>query len=455
MKRKILLLLVLTQLGCSKGSDSDLFGSKMPVKGISKELPEVPVEAGIQSQSLSVEFQKHLDKVLDTELVQANTLQLYQNGESYRPLLKMIENSKKYFYMNLLSFTCDDVAEEMVQSLEKKAGAGVDVRLIVNKGFSYVSLSCLSRLEKAGVKIVKNKTHSSYFINDQQELMIGSQSVARMFFLADGFNSLDRDMMLYAQGALATDAFKDFISIWVQDGKEISLEESQKDLSLYQQLLKADYENKLRGESLYKNKNVKAEKSCRFVAERPSSGLKDIQTLWIELVKNNQKELFFSGVKVETGEGELGKLIKKKSLAGMQTHYMGNGYSSGNGELTMVIEEWLASLKKSSFSFLAPVLEGINLWDKKRLVLNNQKLYDSLKDQGNINVWGYFNFIHYKTWLLDNPGFFVGSANLDESKFGIVYEAGVYCLDEKIHKELKSQLMRDQRNSSLYGEARK
>ncbi|MFA6238174.1 MAG: hypothetical protein WC635_12650 [Bacteriovorax sp.] len=440
--------LLLLASGCSKGPGEKLFGKNFRMEGITKELPKLSAEKFITSKMLGSDYQKSLDTLFDTELVKVETLHLYQNKDSYRPLLDMIRNTKKYFFMNVLSFTCDNVTEEMVGQLELKAKSGMDIRLIVNTGFSYLSMPCLKRLRNSGVKIVKARTHSSYFFNDQQELMIGSQSVARMFFLADGFNSLDRDMMIYATGPLASDAYRDFISIWSEHAEKDY--DKRADLNYYQELMKNDYAKKNRGSSLYTKSALTPDRYCRFISERPNLGVKDIQVLWKELVNINQKELFFSGVMVDIGAGDLGHLIKAKSNQGMSVHYLGNSFQSGNGELSMVIDEWMANIRKGSFSFIAPALEKFNQWDKTRLALKNQKLYDALKSNASISVWGYFNFIHYKVWLFDHPGFFIGSANLDEAKFGEISDAGIYCMDAGIHQELKQMLERDKMNSMLY-----
>lgn len=450
MKFFIFLLLFCFLAGCSQKKSEELVGSALPEGGITKELPVLSALYDKKALVLSSEYQKHLDSFLENSLVKADELKLLQNKESYLPLQKMVENSKKYFYINILSFTCDDTTEKLVSLLETKSKQGVDVRLIVNKAFSYLSLSCMKRLESSGVQIVKAKTHSSYFLNDQSELMIGSQSVARMFFLADGFNSLDRDMMLYARGSLATDSLKDFLSIWAEENPDYSKLDHAKDMKTYQRLLESEYVAKKRGDELYKKPFIEAQMACRFVSEKPGLGVKDVQELWGELVKINQNELYFSGVKVETADGDLGKFIKEKARLGVKTHYLGNGYLGGNGELTMVLEEWMGSLKQGSFSFLVPAVKALNEWDKKRLARVSKNLYDSLQEKNPIDVWTYFNFIHYKVWSFDSPGFFIGSANLDESKFGVVYEAGVYCLDAKVATDLRSQLLRDQRNSTLY-----
>lgn len=440
--------IIVSTLSCGKSNQAKpLFGESLLKKEISRELPVVPTEKVFNTEALNSSYQAHLDNVLDSELVKVESLILYQNKESFLPLQQLIKNSSKYLYMNVLAFDCDAVTGPIIKLMEEKARSGVDVRLILNKALALISISCQKRLEKSGVKIIKAKAHSTYFLNDQQELIIGSQSVVRMYFLSDGFNSLNRDMSIYTKGPLATDALKDFLSIWSEEGGE---KKAAVELSHYQNLLKNEYQKKIRGKSLYTQKKISPELVCRFAAERPRLGVNDIQVLWKDLISISQKEIVFSGVKVEIGDSSLGAILKEKSNKGVSVKYLGNSYLSGNGELTMVLVEWMESLKKSSFSFLVPLLSKINDWDKRRVAYNNQELYDVVKSNSKIDIRGYFNFIHYKAWLFDAPGVFIGSANLDMDKFNKVYDTGIYCLDAKIHSQLKAEFLRDQKNSELY-----
>ena len=394
---------------------------------------------------LTTSFQQSLDRILESEMVSVDDLKVFHNKESFEPLLKMIVGSKKYFYMNVLAFSCDSTTEKMVQLIETKAKAGVDVRLIINKAYSYLALPCMNRLKEAGVKITKMRTHASYFLNDQQELLIGAQSVAWMFFEADGFNDLDRDLMLYAKGALATDAYRDYISLWTEEN-EGQGENLEKNLAHYESLRAVEIKNNLRGNALYKNEKIVAKKLCRFSSEYPKLGIKDNQRLWKELIKVSQHTITFSGVKVETQNGEIGQLLKEKSLNGIHVDYIGNGFEGGDGELTMELVRWM-----KEHPSLGSLLNALNEWDKKRVYKTNSELYTNLKEDSKINVLNYFNFIHYKTWLFDYPGFFIGSANLDESKFNVVSEAGVYCLDSEQYLELQAYLERDKKNSKPFG----
>ncbi len=427
MKKLILLFCIVLITGCSKNLNVHLPGADLPSGGINKTLPVI----NKNQTDISATMESALSKELEAKLTPVSQLTLYQNKDTWLPLMSLINNAHDFLYLNFLSFTCDERTEEMVKALEKKAGEKVDVRLIVNKGFSLLSGKCLKRLQKSGVKIAKVKTHSSYIINDKQELMIGSQSIARMFFNADGFNSLDRDMMIYAKGVVVSEAVRDFVSTW--------LEQNPDEKELQNVFLKTKN---------WKDEGGKAR--CVFVSQRPWLGMRDYEKAILAAVKSNEREVLFSGVKVNPRDSEIADVLKTKSLNGMNVDYIGNGYLSGDGELAMVFDEWINKLEQSSFSFVAPAVMGIKLWDNRRVALENKKQYDRLKGKSAINIWTYFNFIHHKVWLFDSPAFLIGSANFDDEKFSEVSDAGLFCFDSSVHIQLKAELFRDKQNSVRY-----
>ncbi|MDD4976612.1 MAG: hypothetical protein PHY93_19810, partial [Bacteriovorax sp.] len=82
----IISCIFLVLFGCSKKNNGiELFGRNIPANGITKDLPKVSREKNISSKAVSVEYQKHLDTLLENELVKVDSLQLFQNGDSYLP----------------------------------------------------------------------------------------------------------------------------------------------------------------------------------------------------------------------------------------------------------------------------------------------------------------------------------------------------------------------------------
>lgn len=421
---RVLILLIL--ISCTK-DPSDLPGSIAP-KSITHELVPYAKEATPGSAADEL-FQEKLEQTLENKLKKTDRLKLYQNGEAFGALQSMLNSADKFFLMNVLSFDCDAASEPFVKNLEYKVKAGLDVRLITNKFFGYLTKSCLNRLEASGIKVSLARTHSSYFINDKNELLIGSQSVARMFINADGFNSLDRDMMLFASGEVVTDAIQDFTSNWIETegGGE--------------DLIKILQTKKMHADKL--DLKEKAD-YCRFTAERPASGISDIQHTWESLIESSKQEIIFSGVRVEAEKSSIASKLKDKSKI-VDVRYIGNGLLSGDGELTMVIDEWI-----SDYPLFSGLLSKIREWDSVRVAKDNREQYLKLMHQSKIKFYTFHQFIHYKVWAFDYPAFFIGSANLDETKFGKVSEAGLFCLSPEIYKELRTFLERDMRNSTIY-----
>lgn len=441
----LILFLALTILSCSNSElDEYLPGRTLPESGIKNEKISLVTDPNETNREfVSPAFQHSIDTDLENQMTAVEKLEIYHNKDTVPVMIDIIKNAQTYLYLNFLSFTCDKSTEEFISQLELKAKS-IDVRLIVNKYYAYLSTGCLNRLENAGIKVLKTTTHSSYILNDQQELMIGSQSVVRMNFLSDGSNSLDRDMMLYAKGAVAIDAMKDFISIWLEDTND--LPKAVKDH------LVSSLENALSKEGILTKRTVQYEQSplCRFVAQRSKFGIKDIETLWLKMILGTKKEVIISGVKVATRDNQIGKQLRKKSMEGVSIKYLGNGYLSGNGELTMILDEWIKHLNESVFSFLTPLVTRISNWDRLKNAREHAQFYKELVQDSKIEVYTFFNFIHYKVWIFDYPAFFIGSINLDEEKFDSVYDAGLYCLSGNTYDSIKSSVIHDLSNSTTY-----
>lgn len=342
-----------------------------------------------------------------------NKVQLYQNGQAQEPLKNLISNANKFLFIELLSIDCDAATEPFIQLLESKAKQGAAVHLIVNKMYSLFSRSCLQRLEKAGVQIQKQKTHASYWINDQNELLIGSQSLARMFLLADGRNFLDRDLMAYAQGPVATEAALDFIEAWNEPLPLI------KSRLLESRQLQVPTKNQ--------------EGLCFFLSEDPNKGLKSLSNTlqyWTSLA---QKEIFFSGVKLEAGELPLTQQIRESLLKakerGLSVSYLGNGPQGGNGELTMVLNEWIAK-----YPFFSGLLTWLRDLDSRQRV---KKHFAEYEKYSGLPIFMYDQFLHYKVWNFDNESLLIGSANLADESFNKFYEAALFCRDKNLSLEWK------------------
>lgn len=419
-----------------------------PVRVLPPELDLTSTSEDIVVASSDPQLQATLDKATDGELTVNDELRIYQNGAALEPLLALVRSASRYVFAEVLSFTCDTATEPLVKALESQARAGRDVRVLVNKTYSYLSRACLSRLEKAGVRIGKGPVHSSFFVSDRGKLLIGSQSIARMFFEADGYNFLDRDMMLLARGPVVTDAVREFLSNWGEltgDGQTDSVPY----LAELNTLIARERSQRVRGTAELAAAAAPVN-ACRFLAQRPNGERRALENGIYEMIKRAKSNVFFSGVKVSpwlesaSRSRRLLAELKLKSREGVVVDYLGNGRDGGNGELTMVLNEWIGGTDKT---WVRDALTWVRDWDSERTLRKHMASYASLLGDSNITVWTHFNFVHYKAWSFDNSAVLIGSANLHDESWDSFYEAGVLCWDSKLSGELRRQRALDLANS--------
>jgi phosphatidylserine/phosphatidylglycerophosphate/cardiolipin synthase-like enzyme len=371
-------------------------------------------------------------------------VELFQDKDALAPMLKIIDGARLFVFAQVLSLTCDASTEPLIQALGDKAKNGLDVRVAVNKAYAIMSGGCLDRMREAGIRILKAKIHGSYLVTDQDQLLIGSQSWARMFFESTGRNGLDRDLMVFIEGPTATDAFGDFLGLWLDfEGGEGKI--STADL--------VNLDKKKRDQELASKKRVvqageAGRGRCRFVSQRLKAGERDLQELWLEQAKAAKKEILFSGVNVD-GHFELAQVLKERAAAGLAVEYLGNGWDGGNGELTMLLNEWVRDLRAAGWAWAAGLVEEIRDWDRRRLLRKHEEQYDALAAAG-VKVWMHSQFVHHKAALFDGAGVLISSANPSPESFEGPTEAGVFCLDPTLAKTMADMFQADRSRSVLY-----
>ncbi len=358
-----------------------------------------------------------------------NNVFLYQNGAVQAPLKKLISQADRFLLIHLLSIECDSVTEPIIQQIEHKAKNGTAVHLIINKMYSFLSWGCLKRLEKSGVQISRQKTHASYWVNDQSQLLIGSQSLARMFLLSDGRNHLDRDVMAYVEGNVGADAILDFINVWGVSLPEIK--------------------NKALEIRSLARKTKPEDKPCYFLSENNNSGLHSWSNALFYWIPRAQEEIFFSGVKIETKKdflsGQIKELLTKSAEKGTQITYLGNGPNGGNGELTMVLDELILAYPSFSLFF-----KWIRDWDNQNRLKKHIAEYSKWSPESKVKIMMYNQFVHYKVWSFDDEALIIGSANLEDDAFEKLHEAALFCRDEKLVQEWKKAQNLDLQNSGPF-----
>lgn len=390
----------------------------------------------------SPDVQTSLDLTTGFDLTKDNRVRWVHNGESLKSLLELVEESQKFILLNVLSVACDEMTTPLFEALERKAAAGVDVRLIVNEKYAWLAPFCLSRLSKNGIHVLRAPTHASSFVNDRGTLLIGAQSLARMFFKSDGFNGLDRDSMLEIKGPVATDAWADFITTW-----ERSRGSSDPDSADLVQAVKLQRttEKKSGSRGLTAIPPGDPKGLCRFISQHPGDN-HPLEKAWHGLATQSRIRITLTGVKI-TETSYLIPLLREKSLSNVRVDYLGNGRDGGNGELTMLLDEWIGALTTSPIPALAKPLEFFRDADRDKKAREHDQSYRAILAGSQMTIWMHSGFIHHKIWTFDDWGVYAGSANVDISELGSTDQAGALCLDTDTAKEYRRVFLRDQTNS--------
>ncbi len=394
----------------------------------------------IPRPTMSDPFQQELDRDTGTELTRNSELHLRQNGDALPATLQLIGNSRKFVLLQVLSLVCDSSTEPLIQALESKAKSGVDVRIFTNKMYARLDSGCLTRLEKSGVAIATGAAHASYYVNEQSELLIGSESIARMFFESNGSNSLDRDMMLQAKGPVATDALRDFLSVWEENAPKDAPDIS--DLS--------EFYRTRRIEELHQGTRG-GTGNCRFASQKPDGRERAMETLLRDWIRTAKDQIFFSGVKMDPTSPWVLE-ARARAESGVNVDYLGNGWSGGNGELTMLLSEWVARWEKAPLGGfgLAHILTRLRDWDRDRLLKTNQISVKAVAGPPTFQFSAYSGFAHYKAWSVDQSGVWLGSANPDLDSISHGYEAGVLCFDPALVREFQVEVRNDLAHSTPF-----
>ncbi len=390
---------------------------------------------------------RKLDELTTSEMTLNSNVRLFQNGDALAAMKSLVENSKKYLFVSMLSVICDDSTEDLLQSMEQKAKTGVDVRLTVNRQYSILSWSCLNRLKKSGIDVLKNSTHSSYLINDQDEVMIGSESFSRMFFKSNGHNGLDRDLMLGIQGPVATDVLKNFLSIWDRD-RSSENRDILPGIREYNDKITHEIRSGARGQRNYQKwlASDSPRGLCRFADQKPDRSSTGISKLLEALIQNSKKRIFFSGVTIQNNP--LLVPLHEAARRGVVVDFFGNGWIGGNGELTMFLDELIQEQKEKGNLRVAQLLDWLKIRDMDQQASKRLQSYKELLVSPRITVWQYSGFVHYKAWSFDHLGVWVGSANPTPASFENFDESGVLCIDSKLSENFAQQVSADLANSS-------
>jgi phosphatidylserine/phosphatidylglycerophosphate/cardiolipin synthase-like enzyme len=394
-------------------------------------------------------FHEQLDRLTGYELTRNESVKLLQNGQAFGAMQSLAARSKRFLFLNVLSLTCDPTTETFFGILEERARSGTDVRILINRKFAQLDRACIRRLKNSDIAVLGSDTHASYLVADQGELIIGSESIARMFAASTGYNFLDRDLMLDVRGPVATDSVQDFISDW-EESRGASDRSSEEALKFYKDHKEVERARGLRDPRAYAKwlGNPRPQALCRFAGQKPRLRSTAVSDLMIALTGQARSEIFLSGV--DLGDSPVSAAIREKARAGTRVDFLGNGWESGDGELTMVLDEWISSSEAEGRRKLARALEILRDWDRRRVARDRFADMRGWATVPGFQAWAQLTFQHYKAWSFDGYGIWVGSSNPDRKSYDALYEAGALCLDQSLAEAFGQTRTLDLANSVPY-----
>lgn len=387
-----------------------------------------------------VEYQEDLDRITGHELTKNDSIEIVPNGKVVKPILKVIGDAKQFVFVNVLSLVCDESTEPVIHALEERAAAGVDVRVILNQSYAALAKSCLQRMRDHQIEILTAPTHSSYYLNDQDEVVLGAESMARMFFKSDGYNFLDRDMMLSIHGAVTTDVIKNFISVW-DEKRPRDLRDVRLPASVYLAKRESELKQNRRARDYAGWLGAGSKNLCRFAEQMPDGKNRSMENLLVSLVEKTKEKIILSGVKFDA-DSPVFKGALARAREGVDFDFLGNGWEGGDGELTLYLDELI-----QKNPMLSSYLRFLRNADVNRIARKRAQAVAPLAGLPHVALWSFFSFLHYKVALFDHDGFWVGSANPDWDSVTGYDESGIFCMDKSLNQAISDTTQIDLSNS--------
>ncbi|HFK1760924.1 TPA: cardiolipin synthase [Bacillus cereus] len=352
--------------------------------------------------NIDVEMGKEMASEYELGQVRLGEFQLYTNGEElYRKLFDDINDAEKYIYIHFYIVGKDEISQEFLQLLEKKASSGVEVKLSVDRVGGYkLKKKVISRLKENGVKFtfskkpkLKNMFYSLHQRNHRRIVTIdGKVSYVGGFNIGKEYLGQNpkfgpwRDYHVRIHGEGAADMERMFAEDWKEDtGEKMPIHES------------------------------------------------------IPTLGNIKYQYLFSN-----GKGlweKYGALLKKakKSLI------IATPYFVPSKEM---VKELKAALNRGvNVKILVPF--------KSDAILLKQAAYPYLKDMlhAGAEIYQYRNgFFHGKVTIIDGEIVDIGTANFDNRSFYLNYESNCIIYDKTVVDEVWSRLQVDFHKSKRFSE---
>lgn len=352
--------------------------------------------------NIDVEMGKKMASEYELGQVRLGEFQLYTNGEElYTKLFEDIRNAEKYIYIHFYIVGKDEISQEFLRLLEKKASSGVEVKLSVDRIGGYkLKKKILRQLKRNGVQFTFSKkpklknifyslhqrNHRRIVTIDGKVSYVGGFNIGKEYLGQDPKFGPWRDYHVRVKGNGATDMERKFAVDWKEDtGEKMPLHES------------------------------------------------------LPVIGNVKYQYLFSD-----GKGlwkEYGALLKqaKKSLI------IATPYFVPSKEMMKELKDALN--RGVNVKILVPF--------KSDAVLLKQAAYPYLKDMlhAGAEIYQYRNgFFHGKVTIIDGEIVDIGTANFDNRSFYLNYESNCIIYDKTVVDDVWSRLKEDFHKSKRFSE---
>lgn len=422
----------------------------------------------VSSKYFDSKFQKQLDQETQTELTYGNKLRLLFNGaESYPEKLRLIDESRKFLYVAIMTLVADQTGREIIRRMVNAKRAGVDVRLIT-EGFYTFSISNygIGVLEREGIPVVRvdDKTlsqlnrmfHNKIWIRDGEEAILGGMNILNYQNKSDGFNFFNRDSDILVRGPAVTSLLESFITLW----KKYDTEHRPIALGEYTLANRLESERTagVRGSENYArwlgNPETRMNGICRTAVQGNNAEPQKIVMLLLRYLEAAQSSFYVTSPEIEFDLDRkveyidiLTELMKNK--AGDPNFYLAyitNGFDGGLGEKSIFIRRSVQDANLVGESFWVDMLTPLVDEDGRDVNRRVRRIIRPLIQAG-VHGFQYFNYIHAKEFYFDRLLVGIGSWNFDGFSADNNHECAIFCLDEKLRLQIEQRMVLDMINS--------
>ncbi len=330
-----------------------------------------------------------------------NNIEIIQKGERKFSILKEdLKSAKKFIHMAYFIWRDDALTKEIKNILIKKAGEGVEVRILIDAlGSIGLPQSYKKELRSAGVQIYRYFDFSSLFT-----LHTINYRNHRKIVVVDGWIGYTGGMNMgqeYIDGDFGCNCWRDTHMRILGNG-----------VRFLQAVFVLEWENttreKIFGSKYFpKIKNDFGDVKMNVVVSGPDSQWDSVKQMYFELICSAKKSIMIQTPYFIPDES-LMDAMKAAALGGVDVKIMLTGVPDKK------LPYWAA------FTFFGDLLEtGVKIYH-----------YDKC-------------FLHSKTIAVDSEICAIGTANFDIRSFDINYELMVVLYDKSLTNQLQSDFIAD------------